>query len=301
MAVKSKGKVATPTAKTVAKAPAKAVKPKNEIAKGSDADEMSDEDIAALAQSAAEREQNSRAVSGSNATFISIAQDGATALKKKDKNFIEGLNAKDFYVQSKKLVLGDELKVVPLAIVEVYNEMTDEKKPRFLGVWLKEDAEKYDLAVGDYYKRELPNGNMLHPCTWFLVYVPEHPELERCVITFKSTARKVATAWRKDIDARGGNPAQLEYILTAEDTSNANGEWYQVGFEFSREIFSIEDGKYSAKVKYARDAILLQDAYTKAYAAGTIVKKRSDRVALEDNSEDAEGLEGDGDGDSGTF
>lgn len=296
MAVEKKGKVAASTAK----APTKAGKPKTEIAKGGPADEMSDDDIAALAQSAAEREQNSRAQSGSTATFVSIAQEGATALKKKDKNFIEGLSERDFYVQAKKINLGDELKVVPLAIVEVYNEMTNEKRPKFLGIWLKEDAERYDLAAGDYYKRELPNGNMLQPCTWFLVLLPEHPELERCVITFKSTARKVATAWRKDIDARGGNPAQLEYILTAEDTSNANGEWYQVGFEFSREIFSIQDGKFTSKVKYAKDAILLQDAYTKAYAAGTIVRKRSSQAALEDNS-DSEGLEGDGEDDPGTF
>lgn len=269
----------TKTAKPETKAKPAETKAK---AKPAEDDGLSDEDIVNLAMSAAEREQNARAKSGMNATFISLCQQGATALKKKEKNFIEGLEEEMFYVQNKRLVLGKELLVVPLAIVEVFNEMTDEKKPKFLGVWSQEDGEQYDLAAGDYYKRELPNGNMLHPCTWILCFLPEYPELERCVISFKSTARKVATAWRKDIDSRGGNPAQLEYILTAGDESNASGDWYKIEFEFSREIFKIEDGKFVPKVKYAREAVLLQDAYTKAYAAGQIVRKRSAAPAIED-------------------
>ena len=296
MVKETNGKVAPKKAETK-KAEAKKAEPKKasaEKAHDSEADGMSDEELAALAQSAAEREQGTRAQSGSKVLFISIAQDGSTALKKKDKNFIEGLSDREFYIQSKKIVLGDELKVVPLAIWEVYNEMTNDRKPRFLGIWLKDDAEKFPLVDGDFYKRALPNGNVLQPITWVIVYLPDHPELERCVLSFKSTGRKVATAWRKDIDARGGNPAQLEYIVTAEDTSNAFGEWYQVAFEFSREIFSIQDGKLAMKVKYARDAIMLQDAYTKEYESAQLIRKHSAATAIEDNRDaDSDGDDGD--------
>lgn len=285
---------------TKAKPESTKAKPKSTEAKEKPAENedfaMSDEDLAALAMGAAEREQNARARNGMNATFISLCQHGSSALKKKEKTYIEGLEERMFFVQNKRLILGEELKVVPLAIIEVYNEMTDEKKPKFLGVWCQEDAEQYDLAAGDYYKRELPNGNMLHPCTWILCFLPDHPELERCVISFKSTARKVANVWRKDIDSRGGNPAALEYILTAGDDSNASGDWYKIEFEFNREIFKIEDGKFVPKVKYARDAVLLQESYTKAYAAGQIVRKRSsaaiagkDQARLEASSDSYEG------------
>lgn len=257
---------------TVSKAVATKVAKSKEVAEDG---ALTDEQIALLAMGAKERENNARASSGMLQTFISISQDGAAALKKKDKAYIEGLEPRMFYVGNKKLILGDEIKVVPLMIVEVYNEMTNERKPRFLSVWGKDDAEQYDLVVGDYFRRELPNGNILHPCTWVLCYLPDFPELERVVISFKSTARKIANAWRKDIDARGGNPASLEYVLSIEDTSNQSGDWYQVAPEFSREIFKIEDGKFISKVKYARDCVILQDEYTKAYVAGNIVRKRS--------------------------
>lgn len=272
---------------TVNKAVATKVAKSKEVA---DSDALSDDEIAQLALGAKERENNSRSSGGMLQTFVSISQDGASALKKKDKAYIEDLEPRMFYVGNKKIILGEEVKAVPLMIVEVYNEMTNEKKPRFLGVWQKDDAERYDLVAGDYFRRELPNGNILHPCTWVLAYLPDFPELERVVFSFKSTARKIANAWRKDIDARGGNPASLEYTLSIEDTSNASGDWYQILPEFSREIFKIEDGKFSSKIKYARDVILLQDAYTKAYVAGNIVRKRSAGAQAAIESDD--GLEG---------
>lgn len=236
-------------------------------------------------QAAKEADKAVRAEDGSNVTFVSLAQSLSKALDEDEpEHYIEGLKVKEFYIGSKKLRLGKSLEVVPLSFVTVYNEFSSGQDSKFLGVWHKEDALKYPLCPTHYFNRQLPNGNELRPVKWVLVYLPDYPDIPNVVITFKSTANRIAKSWAKDIESHGGNSSALVYTLNVEKVENAKGKWYQIRPEFSEKVYDAETGKVFKP--YAEKVVDLSLEYNESYAKGTLVSRKPEAVtnALEDRS-----------------
>jgi hypothetical protein len=244
------------------------------------------EDLDALSELAGRAEvldNANRKSNGMDVTFVSLCQTSAKAVDEDDKDmYIEGLAVKDFYVQAKKLKLGKKLRVVPLAFLSVYNEFSESgQQAKFLGIWHAEDAERYDLCADHYYNRELPNGHELRPVVWVLAYLPDFPELEKVVFTFKSTANKIAKEWQKDIDRNAGSACQTLYEIVGVPVSNDKGKWFEIKPTHINNTFErSKDGKLSLIEDFAADVIKKSVEYNAAYAAGSLVKRRSAQKAI---------------------
>lgn len=234
-------------------------------------------DLNALAHRATSAAAVVSAESGANVSFISLCQKTAHALTEDDKLYIDGIKVKDFYIQSKKLVLGRKLKVVPLAFISMYNEITSDKVPKFLGIWHKDDALGYDLAVGSFFNRQLPSGNLLQPVTWVPVYLPDFPDIKNAVVTFKSTGQKVAKAWRKDTEAEAKSACELIYILSAAAQKNDEGDWIEVAYELEGRVYDIDKAGNITEVNedYAEDVLTLAAEINESYMKGTLITRRS--------------------------
>jgi hypothetical protein len=261
---------------------------------------VNDPALAALAARAAAADTATRSSDGMNVSFVSVCQATAKALDDTDtKMYIPGLAQKDFYIQAQKMKLGKKLRVIPLAFLSVYNEFSGPgQNAKFLGVWHKDDAERFDLCPGSYYNRELPNGHELRPVKWVAVFLPDFPEVERAVITFKSTATKIAKDWAKDIESRKGSSFQFSYLLSASTTSNDKGKWFEIEPVFEKELFTNEDGKFTIKDPLAKVTIEKSLELNEAYANSILIRRRSQTALIE-----AQVAEDDDDGDDndGTF
>lgn len=230
--------------------------------------------LAAKANAAKDADAATRSADGVNVQFISLCQSQAKALDEDDALHIPGIKQKDFYIQAKKIRFGPRLTVVPLAFLTVYTEYSQSgNNGKFLGIWHKEDALQYPLCVGHFFNRELPNGHELRPAHWVLVYLPDHPEIERAVITFKSTGNKVAKAWNKEVDARGTS-CQLIYELSSKGVSNDSGKWNEVTYDFQGYVYETEP-KFKIIEDYAEEVIEKSLEYNTQYQKGVLVPRRA--------------------------
>lgn len=250
---------------------------------------MNATELAALAKQTQEADRRSRAAGGLNVTFISLAKTGTQALLEENAElYVEGLQLKEFFVQSTKTRLGKKLRVIPLYFLSVYNEMTslDTKTSKFVGVWRKQDAEKFDLAPGNYFDRELPNGNYLRPATWMMLYLPDHPEIENPVITFKSTGQRIVKNIQKAIKANGDISCSVELELVAEMQKNDHGQsWYDIGWEITDRTFEVmKDGSVKLYAPYAEKCLVTAKELAEADKASLIVAQRSAGASKQDSS-----------------
>lgn len=273
---------------------------------------MSAADAAALVANVSKGDRESRNAGGIPVSFISLAQKLTKAVDEDNELYIEGLQPKDFFVQAKKLKLGKKIRVVPLRFVSVFNEMTgtgDDAK--FVGIWRKKDAERYDLAPGSYFDRELPNGNVLRPATWMLVFLPDHPDIENPVITFKSTGQRTVKDIKKAIESNGtkGISCSLELELVAKNVDDGKGHtWLGIGWEIIDKLFSVEDGKLKFYTPYAEKCLLTANELDAADKASLLIQPRggADSRAGESGASEEDNLDDnldddDDDGDAGTF
>jgi hypothetical protein len=252
--------------------------------------------LAAKANAAKALDSANRAQDGVNVQFISLCQSLAKALDDESELFIDGVKVKDFYIQSKKIRLGPKLRVVPLAFVTVYTEYSGSGQTgKFLGIWHKEDALQFPLCPGHFFNREMPNGHELRPAHWVIVYMPDHPEIERAVISFKSTGNKVAKSWSKDVDARGGASCQLLYELSAKSVSNDQGKWFEVNFDFLNEVYTSDP--FTVVEDFAEDVINRSLEYNEAFRNGSLVPRRN----VGHIPKQAEAYDDDDDDDTPTF
>jgi AraC-like DNA-binding protein len=183
---------------------------------GKDVAEVSDEELATLMAEGKKLQEAENAGDGVKADYILLAKSGTKALKKTQTDlYIEGLKIGDFFLQKEKKILGEKLRVVPLAFITLYQEKASaDKDAQFFGIWNKEQAETYELVDGSYYDRQLPNGHILQPVNWVMVEVLGHPELENAVIAYKSTGSRIWRKWKDDAKPRAQTSATLIYEIS---------------------------------------------------------------------------------------
>lgn len=229
----------------------------------------SEEELAGLLaqnQKLQEKENTGESV---KADYILLAKPSSKVLKKTDKElYMAGLGIGDFYYdpKGKKINLGSELKVVPLAFITIYNERESANKDsKFFGVWNKEQAVTFPVADGSYFNRQLPNGHILVPVNWVCVTVIGHHEIENAVIAFKSTGSRIWKKWKEDAKSRSGSSATLVYKIFEEAYSNDRFDWTDIGFEFVGSL--LETDKEEA-VYCLRKSNAIREAYENATLVG---------------------------------
>lgn len=260
---------------------------------------LDDEELASLINQNAKLQEKESEGDSIRASYILLAKSGTKALKKSQEElYIPGLSVGDFFLQKEKVILGDVLRVVPLAFITLYDEMeNDTKDAKFFGVWNKEQASQFDLADDSYFNRQLPNGHILKPRNWVMVEVLEHPEIENAVIAFKSTGSRIWKKWKEDAKTRASSSATLVYEIKEESYNNDNYDWTDVGFEYVESL--LETDKMMAlhclkksnalRESYERNTLIGNRNLNEAKKATATVAYIEDSSEVED-SEDTEEL-----------
>ena len=262
---------------------------------GKEVAEVSDEELATLMAEGKKHQDAENAGDGVKADYILLAKSGTKALKKTQTDlYIEGLKIGDFFLQKEKKVLGEELRVVPLAFITLYQEKESrDVNAKFFGVWNKAQAESYDLVEGSYYDRQLPNGHILQPVNWVMVEVLGHPVIENAVIVYKSTGSRIWRQWKDDAKPRSATCATLIYKISELEVSNDKNDWTDIGFEFAGSL--LEEDKAMA-VKCLKKSNALRDAYEKctlianhsAVESAPKALPQTDASDVEDSTDDEE-------------
>lgn len=225
---------------------------------------------------------------GLDVSFISLAKEKTKALDEDNKElYIEGLKLKDLFIQKTKRVLGKSIKVVPLAFFNMFAQYSDtSKSAKYLSTWTFEEGDRFPLVSGSYYDRLLPNGKgILKPITWVVVYLPDFPDIDKPVITFKSTGNKVAANWLKSIRNERKLTTQCLFEIKAGKQTNADGDsWFEFEPELIGLTFDKVAGKVQAKVPYVKELIELSNEYRSMYSQGTLIPSRINSVLPSDGN-----------------
>ena len=226
----------------------------------------SEEELAGLLAQNQKLQEKENAGESIKADYLILAKTGTKALQRSKKEYIQGLQIGDIFIQKDKKILGTELKVVPLAFITLYQEKESaEQDAKFFGMWNKEQAVTFPVADGSYFNRQLPNGHILVPVNWVCVTVIGHHEIENAVIAFKSTGSRIWKKWKEDAKSRSGSSATLVYKIFEESYSKDKFEWTDFGFEFVGSL--LETDKEEA-VYCLRKSNAIREAYEKATLVG---------------------------------
>lgn len=250
---------------------------------------VSDEELAELVTTSSKLQEKENAGDGVKADYLLLAKPATKAVSKANKDlYIEGLSIGDIFIQKDKIVLGKELKVVPLAFITLYQEKdSDSTDARFFGVWNKEQAVQFPVADGSYFNRQLPNGHILCPVNWVMVTVIGHHEIENAVIAFKSTGSRIWKKWKEDAKGRSSSSATLVYKIFEEAYSNDKFNWTDFGFEYVESL--LETDKAEA-VYCLKKSNAIRESYEKATLIGNhdVTSLNAPVGAIEDATQTAE-------------
>ena len=266
---------------------------------GKEVAEVSDEELAQLMAEGKKHQDAENSGDGVKADYILLAKTGTKALKKSQADlYIAGLAIGDFFLQKEKKVLGDKLKVVPLAFITLYQEKESrDMTAKFFGVWNKAQAESFPLVDGSYFDRQLPNGHILQPVNWVCVEVLGHPEIENAVITYKSTGSRLWRKWKEDAKPRSQTSATLIYEISELEVSNDKNEWTDIGFNY---VGSLLETDKAMAVKCLKKSNAIREAYeNKTLVSDHVVASVSDTKAvarIEDASDVEESYDDDENG-----
>lgn len=255
----------------------------------------SEEELAGLLAQNQKLQEKENEGEGIKADYLILAKTGTKALQRSKKEYIQGLQIGDIFLQKDKKILGTELKVVPLAFITLYQEKeSTDQDAKFFGMWNKEQAVTFPVADGSYFNRQLPNGHILVPVNWVCVTVIGHHEIENAVIAFKSTGSRIWKKWKEDAKSRSGSSATLVYKIFEESYSKDKFEWTDFGFEFVESL--LESDKEEA-VYCLRKSNAIREAYEKATLVGnhdvSALTAKKPASLIEDASEVADSYDDD--------
>lgn len=254
-------------------------------------------------QKAAQAELAHRAEFGSNLTWVTLVGAKSKVTIKKDEAYIPGAKVDDFVIASKKLLLGASFKAVVLGVLKVYAEMTTPvaqgDMPRTAGYWHPSDAEQVPLEGN--FNRPLPNGNHLEAQHWAMLYLPDHPELEGVVLSFKGVGNQYAKKLQKMLKEASTISPELIVEFTAEQVENKKYSTYNSYpvAEIVGKAFDYDDGVKLVKDSFNAETVeeicnRYADVYD-AYDHGAMIAKHTyngpteigarETMALEDKTD----------------
>ena len=226
----------------------------------------SEEELAGLLAQNQKLQEKENEGEGVKADYLILAKTGTKALQRSRKEYIQGLQIGDIFLQKDKKILGTEVKVVPLAFITLYQEKESaDQDAKFFGMWHKEQAVTFPVADGSYFNRQLPNGHILVPVNWVCVTVIGHHEIENAVIAFKSTGSRIWKKFKEDAKSRSGSSATLVYKIFEGTYSKDKFEWTDFSFEF---VGSLLESDREEAVYCLRKSNAIREAYEKATLVG---------------------------------
>lgn len=253
----------------------------------------SEEELAGLLAQNQKLQEKENEGEGIKADYLILAKTGTKALQRSRKEYVQGLQIGDIFIQKDKKILGTEVKVVPLAFITLYQEKeSTDQDAKFFGMWNKEQAVTFPVAEGSYFNRQLPNGHILVPVNWVCVTVIGHHEIENAVIAFKSTGSRIWKKWKEDAKSRSGSSATLVYLLKEGLYNKDKFEWTDFDFQYVESL--LETDKEEA-VYCLRKSNAIREAYENATLVGnhdvSALTAKKPESLIEDASEVADSYE----------
>jgi hypothetical protein len=240
-------------------------------AKGSDID-----DLSSLALAGKELEDEQRAQTGSQNSFITLVKANGQVLDKNNPAFMKGVKALDYVVASKKLKLGAKLDVTILGMFKVYAEVKPspvnakgqkEEMDKTVAFWMPDQAMNFEVAPGSIFDRELPNGNLLQPAHWVFVYLHDFPEVDDGIISFRSKGNSIYAALQKLVKAESKVCTELRFEVSNQDMYNEKYKKtdHYPKFEITGRNYTLtEDGKVVLDKKSGLDKETLKEILSRA-------------------------------------
>lgn len=257
---------------------------------------ISDEELAGLLEQNSKLQEKESEGEGVKADYLILAKAGTKALSKLNKDlYIEGLKQGDIFIQKDKKILGDCVKIVPLAFITLYQEReSTAQDAKFFGVLSKEQAVVYPTCEGSYFNRQLPNGHVAVPVNWVCVEVLGHREIEKAVIAFKSTGSRIWKALKDDCRERSKSSATLIYEIFEEAYSNDKFSWTDFGFRYAGNL--LEENKAEAFYCLKKSNAIRESITNNTFvptrsietAKATVVAQIADASETEDSFDDEE-------------
>ncbi len=271
--------------KNPATAPAKV-----KAAKPSELDELN-----ALAGAGKAHEDELRAKTAGGLSYIKILSDPQGAeLQKNDTAFIKGAAYGHFVIGNKKITLGKVFQAVALGILKLYEETEvkqegDESLPKVFGYWVPDDAEQIPTEGNFNRPFTARDGtqHVLRPVHWIPLFLPEYPEIEDAVLTFRSTANSISAKLAKAL--KGQTEIAPEVMITVKTQQIKNEKWKKTylypDFEIGEKNFNMVEGRLSlAKggmdLATVKEVLIRYNHWQEEYAANRLVAKKSNIAGL---------------------
>jgi hypothetical protein len=166
----------------------------------------SGDELSSLALAGKELEDEQRAQTGNQNSFITLVKSNGQVLDKNNPSFMKGVKPLDYVLANKKVNLGAKLDVTVLGMFKVYAEVKPspvnakgqkDEMDKTVGFWMPEQAMQFEITPGSIFDRELPNGNVLQPVHWVFVYLHDFPDIDDAIIAFRSKGNSIYTALQK--------------------------------------------------------------------------------------------------------
>jgi hypothetical protein len=266
----SMGKVATRKAAAPQTAPGKDA-PAKAGRKPSTGTAGSIDELSSLALAGKELEDEQRAQTGSQNSFITLVKANGQVLDKNNPAFMKGVKPLDYVITSKKLKLGAKLDATILGMFKVYAEVkkgdTDKEMPKTVAFWMPEQAMQFEIAPGSIFDRELPNGNVLQPVHWVFLYLHDFPEVDDGIISFRSKGNSIYATLQKLIKAKSTVCTELRFEVSNQDIYNEKYRKtdYYPKFEITGRNYTLtEDGKVVLDKQSGLDRETLKEILSRA-------------------------------------
>jgi hypothetical protein len=256
--------------------------------KPSTATASSVDELSSLALAGKELEDEQRAQTGSQSSFITLVKANGQVLDKNNPAFMKGVKALDYVIASKKLKLGAKLDATILGMFKVYAEVkkgdTDKEMPKTVAFWMPDQAMQFEIAPGSIFDRELPNGNVLQPVHWVFVYLHDFPEIDDGIVSFRSKGNSIYAALQKTVKAESSVCTELRFEISNQDIYNEKYKKtdYYPKFEITGRNYTLtEDEKVVLDKKSGLDRETLKEILSRsremqsAYKEMKMVAKRN--------------------------
>jgi hypothetical protein len=182
------------------------------------------DELSSLALAGKELEDEQRAQTGTQNSFLTLVKANGQVLDKNNPAFMKGVKPLDYVISSKKLKLGAKLDVTVLGMFKVYAEVkksaAGDEMPTTVAFWMPEQAMQFEIAPGSIFDRELPNGNVLQPVHWVFVYLHDFPEIDDAIIAFRSKGNSIYAALQKLVKAESAVCTELRFEVSNQDSYN---------------------------------------------------------------------------------
>jgi hypothetical protein len=229
------------------------------------------DELSSLALAGKELEDEQRAQTGSQNSFITLVKANGQVLDKNNPAFMKGVKALDYVIASKKLKLGAKLDVTVLGMFKVYAEVkkgdTDKEMPKTVAFWMPDQAVQFEIAPGSIFDRELPNGNVLQPVHWVYVYLHDFPEVDDGIVAFRSKGNSIYAALQKLIKAESSVCTELRFEVSNQDIYNEKYRKtdYYPKFEITGRNYTLTgDGKVVLDKQSGLDKETLKEILSRA-------------------------------------